>query len=304
MYYFRTWEDKTTQRFIGVLMLHSTKFNLPPPLLTDSLPLSTMSNFTPVSNPVPRETQISTLELITFDSEVDTLIGGDGADSFFLRRNVDQISPLTPAASLIGTNKDDTLEGTSNRDVIPGRDGNDRISSFLGDDFIEGQNGNDILFSGQGNDLVIGSSGFDTLFGDVGIDTVYGGPDEDLVFGNNDRDTLFGDGGNDSIYGGQGNDSLIGGTGNDLLLGDRGNDTLLGISSDSLGYTLITDFNANEDKLLLGGTPDLYAIDSSPRNVPEGVAIFRVNTNNSKQLLAIVQGDIASTLDSDQYVFI
>ncbi|WP_083626891.1 calcium-binding protein, partial [Planktothrix serta] len=248
-----------------------------------------MSNLQPVSNPVPRETQISTLQLIMFDSEVDTLIGGEGADSFFLRQNGDQIPPLTPAASLIGTNQDDTLEGTSNRDVIPGRDGNDMISSFLGDDFIEGQNGNDILFSGQGNDLVIGSSGVDTLFGDIGVDTAYGGSEEDIVFGNNDADTLFGDGGDDSIYGGQGNDSLIGGTGNDLLLGDRGNDTLLGISSDSLGYTMITDFNGDEDKLLLAGTPDLYAIDSSPANVPEGVAIFKINTtNNSKQLLAIV----------------
>ncbi|VXD12204.1 hypothetical protein PL8927_1650001 [Planktothrix serta PCC 8927] len=68
---------------------------------------------------------------------------------------------------------------------------------------------------------------------------------------------------------------------------------------------MITDFNGDEDKLLLAGTPDLYAIDSSPANVPEGVAIFKINTtNNSKQLLAIVQGDIASTFDSNQYVFI
>ncbi|WP_242048975.1 calcium-binding protein [Planktothrix sp. FACHB-1365] len=263
-----------------------------------------MLSFEPMSNPVARETITSNPIVTVFDSEVDTLIGGDGADSFFLRRNGDQISPLSPAASLIGTSKDDTLVGTINRDVITGRDGNDMISSFLGDDFIEGQNGDDILFSGQGNDLVIGNSGIDTLFGDVGVDTVYGGPDPDLVFGNNDQDTLFADGGDDSLYGGQGNDSLIGGTGNDLLLGDRGNDTLLGISSDSLGYTLITDFNGDEDKLLLGGVPELYSIDSSPRNVPEGVAIFKQNIDGSKQLLAIVQGDIASTFDSNQYVFI
>ncbi|HAO13329.1 MAG TPA: calcium-binding protein [Planktothrix sp. UBA8407] len=261
-----------------------------------------MSNF-PSYIPVPRETTTATPALIVFNNEVDTLIGGEGADSFFLRLNRDQFSPLPPAVSLIGTNKDDTLNGTINRDVIQGQDGNDRISSFLGDDIIEGQNGNDIIFSGKGNDLVIGNSGVDTLFGDIGIDTVYGGLEKDLLFGNNDEDTLFGDGGDDSIYGGQGNDSLIGGTGNDLLLGDRGNDTILGISDVNLGYSLVKDFNRNEDKLILVGTKDLYTIGSLPANVPQGVAIFKLNTDGSQQLLAVVQGNISSTLDSSEYVF-
>ncbi len=263
-----------------------------------------MSNFQPLSIPVARETNTATPAVIVFNDEVDTLIGGEGADSFFLRRNGDQISPLTPAASLIGTKNADILEGTVLRDVIAGRDGNDTIIGFLGDDFLEGQNGDDIIFSGQGNDLLIGSNGVDTLFGDIGIDTVYGGSESDIIFGNNDQDTLFGDGGDDSIYGGQGNDSLIGGTGSDLLLGDRGNDTLVGISNENLGYTLITDFDGNEDKLLLGGTPDLYTIGNLPANVPAGVAIFKLNPNGSQQLLAVVQGNIASTLDSSQYVFV
>jgi len=263
-----------------------------------------MSNFQTLSIPVARETNTATPAVIVFNDEVDTLIGGEGADSFFLRRNGDQVSPLTPATSLIGTKNDDILEGTALRDVIAGRDGNDTIIGFLGDDFLGGQNGDDLIFSGQGNDLLIGSNGLDTLFGDVGVDTVYGGPDADVIFGNNDEDTLFGDGGDDSIYGGQGNDSLIGGTGSDLLLGDRGNDTLVGISNENLGYTLITDFNGNEDKLLLGGTRDLYTIGNFPANVPAGVAIFKLNPNGSQQLLAVVQGNIASTLDSSQYVFV
>ncbi len=263
-----------------------------------------MLNFKPMSNPVPRETTNPNTVLTVFTSEVDTLIGGDGADSFFLRRDGDEIAPLTPAASLIGTSDDDTLEGTNNNDVIAGRDGNDQIFSFQGNDWVEGNNGNDILFSGQGDDLAIGGSGSDTLFGDVGSDSGYGGPESDILCGNNGEDTLFADGGDDSLFAGQGNDSLIGGTGNDLLYGDRGDDTLLGISRDSLGYTLITDFNRDEDKLLLPGLQSSYAIDTSPANVPEGVAIFKVNTDGAKQLLAIVQGDIPSSLDSDQYVFL
>ena len=38
--------------------------------------------------------------------------------------------------------------------------------------------------------------------------------------------------------------------------------------------------------------------------VPAGVAIFKLNANGSQQLLAVVQGNISSTLDSDQYVFL
>ncbi|HEY9865814.1 MAG TPA: hypothetical protein V6D21_16710, partial [Candidatus Obscuribacterales bacterium] len=79
-----------------------------------------MSNFPFVSIPVARETNPTTPAVIVFNDEVDTLIGGEGADSFFLRRNGDQIAPLTPAASIIGTKNDDILEGTALRDVIDG----------------------------------------------------------------------------------------------------------------------------------------------------------------------------------------
>ncbi|WRH68184.1 MAG: hypothetical protein RSE13_08060 [Planktothrix sp. GU0601_MAG3] len=72
-----------------------------------------MSNFPSVSIPVARETNTATPAIIVFNDEVDTLIGGEGADSFFLRRNGDQIAPLTPAASLIGTKNNDILEGNS-----------------------------------------------------------------------------------------------------------------------------------------------------------------------------------------------
>jgi len=88
-----------------------------------------------------------------------------------------------------------------------------------------------------------------------------------------------------------------------LLLGDRGNDTILGISDVNLGYSLVKDFNRNEDKLILVGTKDLYTIGSLPANVPQGVAIFKLNTDGSQQLLAVVQGNISSTLDSSEYVF-
>lgn len=236
--------------------------------------------------------------------EVDTLIGGEGADVFFLKNNRNQLAPLSPAANVIGTNDPETLVGTADRDVILGRTGDDMIIAFTGDDFLNGQIGNDMIFSGQGNDTAIGELGLDTIFGDTGIDLVQGGLLPDLLFGNQDNDTLYGDLDDDSLYGGQGNDSLIGGTGNDLVVGDRGNDTLLGISGSIAGYTLITDFDENEDSILLPGNSDLYRLDNAPFPFTDSTAIYQLNLGtNTEQLIAIVEGASNLNLEDDYFSF-
>lgn len=264
-----------------------------------------MSNTTPITSSNLSLPEREAFEVLPadFQGEVDTLIGGAGIDVFFLRRNGDEVPPLTPAVSVFGTNLADTLEGTNNPDVIIGRGENDTISSFQQDDFITGQTGDDLLFAGQGNDTLIGNTGNDTQFGDVGLDIVYAGTERDILYGNQGDDTLHGDGANDVLFGGQGNDSLIGGTGNDLLIGDRGDDTLFGFSESEVGYSLITDFNANEDKLVLPGSPDFYSLNVPPAGFPDGIAVYRLALDGSQQLFAIVQGDISTNFNSGQYIF-
>jgi len=239
--------------------------------------------------------------------EVDTLLGGADADVFFFRNHFDQLSPLSPPTSEIGSSEGEEILGTDGNDVILGRDGNDTISTFKGDDFIDGQDGDDLLFSGQDNDIVVGSDGGDTQFGDRGVDVVYGGDGEDVLFGNQDNDTIYGDGDDDEIYGGQGNDSLLGGSGNDLVLGDRGEDTLIGASRAGEGYARVADFDSNEDTILLTGLADRYELISTADlsaetgvSLPSGTAILSTNLSGDRELLAIIEG--ASSLDlGDSY---
>ncbi|MGC9524259.1 MAG: calcium-binding protein [Limnospira sp.] len=248
---------------------------------------------------------------IVSTEEVDTLLGGPDADVFIFRNHFDQLSPLSPPTSEIGTSEGEEILGTEGNDVILGRDGNDTISSFKGDDFLDGQGGDDLLFSGQDNDIVVGSDGSDTLFGDRGADVVYGGDGKDLLFGNQDNDTIFGDSGDDEIYGGQGNDSLIGGSGSDLLLGDRGEDTLFGASRAGEGYARVADFDSNEDTILLSGSADRYEListqDLSVQTgvfLPSGTAILQMSLGGDRELIAVIEGTSSLDLNDSYFQFL
>ncbi|MCG5057656.1 MAG: calcium-binding protein [Limnoraphis sp. WC205] len=247
-----------------------------------------------------------------FTEEIDSLLGGGDADTFALRNNGDQINVLllTPPPTQEGTARADEMLGTTDNDVIYGRGGNDTLSSFSGDDFLNGQFGNDLLFAGQNNDILIGDSGDDTIFGDRGIDTVYGGSGVDVLYGNSDDDIVYGDRGDDQVYGGQGNDQLTGGTGSDLILGDRGEDTLTGVSGRGKGYTLIQDFNSQEDTIQLVGNATSYELVNSQDletqssvNLPEGTAIIFEDFDGSKELIAVVEGNSALDLNADYFNF-
>ncbi|MGL5083656.1 MAG: calcium-binding protein [Microcoleaceae cyanobacterium] len=250
---------------------------------------------------------------ILITAEIDTLLGGEGADSFALRNNADQldIALFTPVPTQQGTQQADSLVGTLENDVIYGRSGNDTISSFTGSDILNGGFGSDLLFSGQGNDLGIGDIGNDTIFGDIGVDSLYGGGDRDLLFGNNDSDTIFGDQADDSLYGGSGNDIVVGGSGSDIVLGDRGDDTLTGISRRGAGVTLITDFNPDEDTILLPGNILQYELArfedllvSFPVQALVGTAIIFINSQGGREIIAVVTGTDPLNLDSTYVSFI
>ncbi len=239
-----------------------------------------------------------TSEIVILTQEIDTLEGGNDADTFALRNNSDQLQIVlfNPTATEVGTRQDNQLLGTMMGDAVYGRRGDDTLSSFKGNDFVNGEAGDDLIFSGQGNDVLVGDGGDDTLFGDRGNDQVYGSSDADVLFGNLDDDTLYGDSGDDTLYGGQGNDSLIGGSDSDLLSGDQGEDTLTGVSRSRLGYTHIADFETREDTILLPGNLDLYElmptadIDTAVQ-LPDGIAIIAVDElDGTKQLIAVVEG--------------
>lgn len=119
-------------------------------------------------------------------------------------------------ATVVGTNRSETLRGTRGRDVFVAKRGNDRII---------GLGGNDIACGGPGNDTLLGGPGDDVLVGEAGRDVARGGPGNDILRGGNQNDRLFGNGGRDILLGQRGNDRLDGGPGaRDRNLGGPGRD--------------------------------------------------------------------------------
>jgi len=102
------------------------------------------------------------------------------------------------AATIVGTDGNDTLVGGPDRDVIV---------ALGGDDVIDGNGGRDVICAGNGNDRI------------------RGGPGNDRIWGEGGRDLINGGGGHDRLYGGTGNDTFLDGPGDDLVHGQAGNDT-------------------------------------------------------------------------------
>jgi VCBS repeat-containing protein len=130
-----------------------------------------------------------------------------------------------------GADTDDRLTGNSKFNEIKSLAGNDRISGF---------GGSDRLFGGDGSDVLRGGTQSDQLFGEAGSDRLFGGYGKDLLKGGTENDRLFG---------GNGDDELVGGKGDDELVGDEGADIF--VLQSRHGLDTISDFNLNEDRLVL-----------------------------------------------------
>lgn len=237
---------------------------------------------------------------ITGTSQIDQLIGGDGADRFQ------------------GNAGDDNLAGNAGNDVILAGAGNDRAIGGLGNDTVSGDDGNDVLI--DGDDL------FDPeffLYRNGGDDRYEGGSGNDILNGGKANDQLLGQSGDDRLFGEDGNDDLNGGAGNDILIatnifflsdddldtltGGEGSDEFwLGNSVDSFyldesgaeigdsldSYAHVVDFNPNQgDILQLHGSAEEYYL----VNTATGVDIFRFYSNDRIATIDNVTG-----LDFDQ----
>jgi Ca2+-binding RTX toxin-like protein len=173
------------------------------------------------------------------------------------------------AATIVGTEGDDTITGTPADDVISALGGNDTINGAGGDDLICGGDGNDTVVGGPGDDdfgggagddLIDGSSGDDLAFYDfapaaVVVDlaagTAAGGDGSDAltavedVSGSELGDTLRGDGGSNLLIGQGGDDVLDGRAGSDLISGSSGDDTFIGGRGEDLAYFTFSPFGVH-----------------------------------------------------------
>jgi serralysin len=183
-----------------------------------------------------------------------------------------------------------TIDDGGDDDVIFSEDSDNSLATGAGNDVIGGSKGNDTLSGQEGNDIVAGLGGSDDLRGGKGNDTLTGGGisfTEDRLYVTTDTTGI---------------DTLSGGAGNDLfVLGGKTSATSgeVVVHYDEAGkndYALITDFENTQDEIKLGGSIDDYRLGSSPRDLPEGTAIYQEN-----ELVAIIQGSSDLSLSGDYF---
>ncbi|CAN5693870.1 hypothetical protein BH20ACT23_BH20ACT23_31060 [soil metagenome] len=123
---------------------------------------------------------------------------------------------LGVAATIVGTDGDDTLTGTSGDDVIVGLGGSDLLVGRAGNDRICGGPGRDFLYgdagrtqtscpSARGSDRLSGGRGNDALRGE----SCYRHRIRDWFFGGPGSDEMLTEGGRDVIDLGSGEDTLF-----------------------------------------------------------------------------------------------
>lgn len=110
---------------------------------------------------------------------------------------------------------------------------------------ISGDLGADALQGGLDNDTLSGGLGEDTLFGGWGDDQLNGVEDDTNVDGIQDTDDA------DFLNGGGGNDQILAGK-DDIVTAGAGDDTIVLGDWITEGHAAqITDFNGDEDNILL-----------------------------------------------------
>ena len=155
-----------------------------------------------------------------------------------------------------------------------GESGNDYLDGGFGVDFLDGGEGNDRLYGGDLNDILIGGSGKDYISGGSGNDEITG---VDIV--------SFGIGEIDRLSGGDGEDTFILGNANRCFY-DDGNNRNKGRSD----YAFISDFNVNDDDILLFAGEDYYL------DVTRGSSSIYIDNDGvegfsrNDELIAVVKG--------------
>ena len=126
------------------------------------------------------------------------------------------------------------------------------------------------MFGERNADRLFGGDKSDTLEGNLGQDTLVGGNYSDLLLGGEDEDRLIGVDLNSNEPGIKEQDTLTGGLGADtFVLGNEagifysdGNN----FASGDADFARITDFNPQEDKILLFGFAEQYTLDFLPNS--------------------------------------
>jgi Ca2+-binding RTX toxin-like protein len=195
---------------------------------------------------------------------------------------------------IIGTSKRDEVYGGTDDDIFYTGAGDDFVNAGGGNDDINVDDGNDTVDAGDGDDTIDAGEGNDELRGNRGGDSLIGGGGDDILVGT------------DSLQEKE-LDILTGGTGADkFVLGDMKSgfyrDTPVfnpsgnGDSIDS-GFAVITDFNSDEDLIVLHGADNRFQGDYYLRQIGSDLSASIIGIFSGKEgvsakedLIATVQG--------------
>lgn len=266
--------------------------------------------FTVGGNPVQgNNALIAGNDTISGGNGNDLIIGDIGREGSWIQANPDF------STGIVEHYGNDTLSGGNGDDVIYGDEGvRSSVGAFqyhylyFGNDKIDGGNGNDVLVGDNGAIIlrtIAGSGDAAHLLFHGGDDVINGGNGDDILIGDFDlislnrisgtsavKDNVF-QMGNDILNGGDGNDILIGDYntfsnplnfqntiigGNDILTGGKGSDTFV-FNFMHNGNDVVTDFNPNEDKVVIKGAGDHQSISLSV----QGKDVF-INLNDGVDL--------------------
>lgn len=181
-----------------------------------------------------------------------TIVGSDRADTIRGTNRNDVIATLGGRDNVDGRGGDDTICLGDGADTANGNRGNDTIIGGGGSDDINGNGGDDDIRSGAGADTVNGGAGDDIIDTGVGADTVRGGGGNDTISSGDGSDDVSGNGGDDVVDAGNGADVVAGGGGADSLAGGAGPDDIKGNGGDDS-----LDGGEGRDTLNGGGGTDV-----------------------------------------------
>ncbi|MGC1506661.1 MAG: calcium-binding protein [Sulfitobacter sp.] len=256
----------------------------------------------------------------------DTIAGSGAADDITGAAGDDEIRGFGADDTLRGGAGDDFLIGGAGDDVLGGETGDDTLWGMEGADRMDGGNGNDVVNGDAGDDFINGGRGNDALRGGEGDDRLNGGDDDDVLIAGVGADLLYGDEGNDRITGFQevsvsttylnledgAADTLNGGTGSDTITANDGDIVTGGADADviralGLGQTgqdrvIITDFDPDEDVLMLVGADGADAVLTDGDNLLLRAASGGAGTEvlYRGEVIALLLGTSAEGLDFSQ----
>jgi Ca2+-binding RTX toxin-like protein len=130
------------------------------------------------------------------DTVSDTLIGGAGDDSFYVRTTSDVVvEVLSGGADTVFAQVTHSLSANADVEVLRATDANSTNAMNLSGSSVAqtiiGNNGANILRGFAGADLILGNAGSDAIEGGTGIDTMDGGTGSDTYYADESADLII-----------------------------------------------------------------------------------------------------------------